>query len=220
MRFLLAATAALMIPMSASAAELILNGGFENPSVSNPCCNTVPPDSLSDWTVNSGNVNVVNGTYGSSPFPTNLAFQGSQYLDLVGQGGIGSISQSFATVAGQVYTLSFAFAHNLFAGPLTASASFSVDGLTGSVAHSGGSTSNLQWAIYTSNFTATGTSAILNFTNLTGGPNEGIFLDAVSVQNAVPEASTWAQLLLGFGLVGSAMRFSRRRRRVAIPAAV
>ena len=220
LRFLLAATAVLMIPTTASAAtELILNGGFENPVVSNPCCSTVPPASLPDWTV-TPNVNVVNGTFASSPSGTNLAYELNQYLDLVGEGGTGSISQSFATVAGQVYTLTFAFAHNLFSGTPSASASYSVGTLAGTLLHSTGTNANLDWQIFTGNFTALGSTSTLNFTNLTGGVNEGILLDAVSVQQAVPEASTWAQLLIGFGLVGGAMRFSRRRRRVAIPAAV
>ena len=220
LRFLLAATVVLMVPTTASAATLI-NGGFELPTVAGTCCSTVPPDSLPGWNVGLGNVNVVIGTYASTGSPLNLAFEGNQYLDLVGQGGVGSMSQSFATVAGQVYTLTFAFSHNLF-NPLTtsASASYSVGNLLGSVLHNTGNTSNLAWTIFSNNFTALSSTSTLTFTNLTGGANEGIFLDAVSVQQAVPEASTWAQLLIGFGLVGGAMSFTRRRRRIAIPAAV
>lgn len=36
-----------------------------------------------------------------------------------------------------------------------------------------------------------------------------------SVQNAVPEPATWAMMLLGFGLVGGAMR-SRRRQKLTV----
>ena len=219
LRFLVAATAVLMVPTTASAAtNLIQNGGFENPTVPGSCCITDPPTPIPNWTVNAGNVNVVNGTFGSSA--GNLAYENQQYLDLVGEGGIGSLSQSFATVAGQVYTLTLAFSHNLFSGLAGASASLSVGTLADVLIHSGGSTSNLNWRLYSGNFTATGATSTLTFTNLTGAGNEGILLDAVSVQQAVPEASTWAQLLIGFGLVGGAMRFSRRRRRIAIPAAV
>ena len=209
-RVLLAATAMALVPASASAAELIVNGGFEDPTVTNPCCNTVPPDPLPGWTV-TPNVNVVNGTFGSTA--GNLAEEGVQYLDLVGQGGTGSISQSFITVAGQVYTLSFIFSHNLFSQTPSASASFSVDGLVGSVFHNSGSTSDLDWLTFSGNFTADNSSATLNFTNLTGGINEGVFLDAVSVQAAVPEPATWAMMLLGFGAIGGAMRASRRKQR-------
>lgn len=208
-RLLLAASALALVPASASPAELIVNGGFEDPTISDPCCSTVPPDPLPGWTA-TPNVNVVNGTFSSSA--GNLAFEGGQYLDLVGQGGTGSISQSINTVVGQLYTLSFAYSHNLFNQAVPgASASFSIDGLNGVVAHATGSNANLDWQGYSANFLATGTSATLNFTNLTGGANEGIFLDAISVQTAVPEPGTWAMMLLGFGAIGGVMRSRKLR---------
>lgn len=212
-RLLLAAFACAAIPATASAAELIVNGGFEDPIVSDPCCNTVPPASIPGWTVGLGNVNVVNGTFGSSPF-ANLAFEGNQYLDLVGQGGVGSISQAFSTVAGQTYTLTFAYSHNLFSGLPAASALFTVDGLAGTLVHTGGSTADLNWLTFSGSFVADDASATLNFINLTGGANEGIFLDAVSV-TPVPELATWALLLIGFGAVGGAMRAGKRRQRLS-----
>lgn len=216
LRVILAASAALMISTGASAQ--IVNGGFEAPTVPGSCCVTTPPSPLPGWTVNAGNVNVVNGTFGSSS--GNLAFEGTQYLDLVGEGTVGSLSQSFATVAGQVYTLSFAFAHNLFAGTTSASASYSLGSLNGVVTHNTGSTSNLGWQLFSGNFTAVGSTSSLTFTNLTGATNAGVLLDAVAVQTAVPEAATWAQMLLGFGILGGATRLSRRRRPMTLPAAV
>lgn len=193
-----------LAPASASAAELVSNGGFENPTVSNSCCSTVPPEALPGWTVNSGNINVVNGTFSSTN--GNLAHEGSQYLDLVGQGGVGSISQTIATVAGQLYTLSFWYSHNLFAGLGSASASLSIDGLNDTITHSTGSNANLDWKLYSQNFTASGNSATLSFVNTAGAGNEGIFLDSVSISAAVPEPSTWAMMLIGFGAVGFGMR--------------
>lgn len=203
LRHVLAASAIILVS-SAASAQLVTNGGFEQPKISDPCCNTVPPDSLPGW-IATPNVNVVNGTFDSTN--GNLAFEGTQYLDLVGQGGTGSISQTINTVAGSMYTLTFAYSHNLFAPneATSASASFSIDGLIGTVLHSTGDTSNLDWQIFSGNFVATGSTATLNFTNLTGGVNEGILLDAVSVA-PVPEPSTWAMMLLGFGAVGFAMR--------------
>jgi hypothetical protein len=212
LRYMLAAAAIVLVPSTASA-EVVTNGGFENPTVSPPCCNTAPPDSVTGWTVNSGNVNVVIGTFSSTN--GNLAYQGDQYLDLVGQGGTGSISQILTLDPGQLYTLTFAYSHNLFnPNVLSASASVSIDGLFDTVTHTGGDSSNLAWQIFSSTFTATGPSATLTFNNLTGGTNEGIFLDAVSVQ-AVPEPSTWAMMLLGFAATGFALRRARKTR--AIP---
>jgi len=219
-KLLLAAGALACIPASASAADLIDNGGFELPGVDNACCSTVPPSALPGWDVLTGNVNVVIGTFGSSA--GNLAFQGSQYLDLVGQGGVGSLSQTFNTVAGQAYQLSFAYSHNLFSNLSSAAASFSVGNLAGTVTHSGGSNADLGWLTFTDTFVAGGATSTLTFINTAGGANEGIFLDAVSVNEvvvnatrAVPEPATWAMLLIGFAAAGSALRRPKRERRLS-----
>ena len=214
-RYVLAATAALTISSNASAQ--LVNGGFEAPVVTDSCCITAPPSVIPGWTPSGGNVNVVNGTFGSTS--GNLAFQGTQYLDLVGEGTTGSISQTFATITGQAYTLSFAYAHNLFGGTPSASASYSLGSLNGTVTHNTGSTSNLGWQLFSGNFTAAGATSTLSFTNLTGGANAGVFLDGISVA-AVPEPGTWALMLLGFGMVGGATRMARRQRRMAVLAAV
>lgn len=55
-------------------------------------------------------------------------------------------------------------------------------------------------------FRAGGTSDSL------GGYLDNIKLDRVS---AVPEPGTWAMMLLGFGFVGSAMRLSKRRKKIS-----
>ena len=213
-RYLLAASAIGLISTAASAQ--VTNGGFEAPVISGPCCNTVPTDSLPGWGVTVGNVNVVNGMFNgtSSPGP-NLAYELNQYLDLVGQGGTGGISQSLTLTPGQAYNLTFAYSNNGFAPneSTSASAAFSIDGLAGTVSHSTANSTNLDWQIFTGTFVAGGTDT-LSFTNLTGGPNEGILLDAISVA-AVPEPATWAMMLLGFGGMGLAMR--QRRSAVAQP---
>jgi hypothetical protein len=209
LRYALTAGALALLPTTALSAQVVTNGGFETPTISDPCCNTVPPASLPGWTA-TPNVNVVNGTFSSTN--GNLAAEGTQYLDLVGQGGTGSIYQDLTTVVGQVYTLTFAYSHNLFSPDTTsASASVAVGDLFDIVMHSTGDTSDLDWQAYAHNFTATDTTTRLTFTNLTGGPNEGVFLDAIAVA-AVPEPATWAMMLIGFGGIGLAMR--RRRRPV------
>ena len=71
---------------------------------------------------------------------------------------------------------------------------------------------------YLSGFTTTGGSfaygntSSLSFilpTNVTFTSASGVFLSALN-QNAVPEPATWAMMLFGFGIVGSAMRRGRR----------
>lgn len=201
-KVLLFAGAVSLAPASLSAAELLTNGGFEAPVVGGPCCITSPPTNIPGWTA-TPDVNVVNGTFSSSA--GNLAKEGNQYLDLVGQANGGTISQTFATVIGQVYALNFWYSHNLFAGLPTASARLSAASLSDSITHAGGNNGNRAWQYYSNSFTANSASTTLTFVNTVGGQNEGVLLDAVSVM-AVPEPSTWAMLILGFGVLGAGMR--------------
>ncbi|HWJ39468.1 MAG TPA: PEPxxWA-CTERM sorting domain-containing protein, partial [Sphingomicrobium sp.] len=126
------------------------------------------------------------------------------------QGGMGSISQNLATSAGQIYTLSFAYSRNLFNPSITsASAEVLLNGvLFAIVTHNSGTNANLDWQIFSRNFTATGATTTLTFNNLTGGVNEGILLDAISVA-PVPEPATWAMMLLGFFGIGAVVRRTR-----------
>lgn len=201
-RIAVLAGAAAIAPSQVMAAESLINGGFEAPIVAGPCCVTSPPTAIPGWTP-TPNVNVVAGTFSSSA--GNLAKEGNQYLDLVGEGGQGSISQSFATIIGQVYNLNFWYSHNLFSGLNSASARLSAGSLSDSITHTGGTNANLNWVYYSNTFTANANTTTLSFVNTAGAGNEGVFLDAVSVV-AVPEPGTWALLILGFGLVGGAMR--------------
>lgn len=204
LKSILLASSIAIVPSTASAADLIGNGGFENPTITNPCCSTVPTATLPSWTVPTGNVNVVNGNFGSAG--PNLAFEGTQYLDLVGEGGVGSLSQTFVTTIGQLYTLTFAYSHNLFGGLSSASANYSIGETSGSITHSTGSNTNLDWKTVSVNFVAPSSSTTLSFFNTKGGANEGIFLDAVSVKGAVPEPSTWMFMMLGMAGVGFSLR--------------
>ncbi len=64
------------------------------------------------------------------------------------------------------------------------------------------------WQAQSHTFTATATSQVLTFlaSGTPGGAPPISFLDGVSLEAAVPEPATWALMLGGFGLVGSAMR--------------
>jgi hypothetical protein len=198
------AVAAGLAPCASLAANLILDGGFETPDIGDVWYQTFTsrfPTPLDSW--NPSNVDIVSslGAPGNAP-----AYQGVQYLDLVGTGpdgtelSTGTISQTFGTVVGETYTLSFAYANNPWSTS-TASASVSVDGLSGSVTHDTSTTADLNWLIYTNTFVATSSSATLTFTETVGANNGGVLLDAVSV-TGVPETSTWAMMLAGFGGLG------------------
>ena len=72
------------------------------------------------------------------------------------------------------------------------------------------------WIKETHTFTATSTSQLLSFlaTGTPDGQPPFSIIDGVSLTGGVPEASSWAMLIAGFGLVGAAAR----RRRTAVAA--
>jgi Protein of unknown function (DUF642) len=112
MKTVLFSAMSLQTSIVASHANLLVNGSFETP--------VIAPASFLDfgvggepagfaWTVATNTVDIVsNGVFGW----TGTAFDGVQWLDLVGFGSTGGIQQTFATTPGQQYTLSFAYGNN------------------------------------------------------------------------------------------------------------
>ena len=204
--------AGLMASAGANAAtNLVINGGFEsaangpasgsNSSYYNvgpaPADHPVPGDF--GWSVTTNNVDIISyQTYG--PAPKN---GGSYGLDLVGYGSTGAIGQSISTIAGQKYNVSFDYSSNPGISDPTAIVTFNGTTL-GSV------TGGTGWQAFNGVFTGTGSPDTFALSETFGGNNGGVFLDNISI-SAVPEPSTWAMLLLGFGAIGWAMRSNRRR---------
>jgi Protein of unknown function (DUF642)/PEP-CTERM motif len=198
--------------MGASAANaginLIQDGGFETPVITTWYANYGAETNSTfydgtffspSWAITINNVDLVSGPLSGAP-----AFEGSQYLDLVGYGATGAISQAFATVAGKTYVLKFEYANNPWSTS-TASAAVLVGGSSfiGSVTHDTSTGSNLEWTAYSATFVANSSSATLDFVNTVASSNGGVMLDAVSI-SAVPEPSTWVMMLLGFAGLGFA----------------
>ena len=202
--------ATMALAGGAQAQNIVTNGGFEAPVVSDNCCITVTAgNSFPGWSVTAGDINVVRGSFNSGT--GNRAFQGTQYVDLIGEANVlTTLSQTLNTVVGTLYTFSFAYSNNAFAGATARSATYSVGGLTGTVTHSSATPDNLDWNVFRGSFTATGSTTTLSFTERDGAGNAGVLLDDVSVV-AVPEPATWAMMIAGFGLVGGV---ARRRRAV------
>ena len=209
--------------------NLIQNGGFEDPSIATfyqnygTQTNTPYSGTAFDafWTVTSNNVDIVSGP--NAPSGGVAAYQGTQFLDLVGYGSTGGISQTFSTVIGQTYNLSFAYGNNPWStnsAPPSALVDITSSGdvLSTIVAHDGSTASNINWTLYSGTFVAGSTITTLSFDTKVGGNNGGILLDAVSV-SAVPELSTWVMMLMGFAGIGM-MAYRRARKASSIGAIV
>lgn len=221
----------------ARAASLITNGSFETPIIGyswyeNYGTNAGDPNYGgasfdSAWQISAGtNVDIVSSLTAPGNAPT--ADGGKQYLDLVGVGSTGGVSQTFSVAANSTYQLSFSFANNPWSTS-TASADVTVVDSSGqilfqAVTHSGSTQSNLDWTVGGGTFltSATSTSATLSFSTTVGNNSGGILLDAVDVSGppgagATPLPAAWIMMASGLGGLGFV---ARRRRKKTSPAAI
>jgi choice-of-anchor C domain-containing protein len=211
----ISAASAMILALAASSpakANLIVDGGFETPSIPTGFI-TLPAgnSTISPWTIDVGTIDLSSGTPGT--------YEGLQFVDLDGTSP-GQITQSFATTAGAEYVLRFVYANNPFAA--SASAAVSVfSGVTTilnqTVTNTGSTGSNLIWSVFQTTFVAQSTSTSLRFTSLSSaGSSLGLFLDDVSVNAvpavAAPEPSTWALFGCGLASLIGYRRISQRKK--------
>lgn len=204
---ILAAGLALASASGANAATVI-NGDFEtgtDPNASpNGFITLTAPDSanLPGWTISSGSIDYV-GNYWQAQGGS------ARSVDLAGI-SLGTLSQSIATVAGQLYEVTFWASKNPDGGDPTRTGTVSFGGGSQTFAYSAiNDRSNMNWQQYSFDFTATGPTSLLSFAaDASAGCCYGPALDTVSVA-AVPEPATWGMMLLGFLGIGAVLR--RRR---------
>jgi len=188
--FSILAGAALLFATPAAAQELVTNGGFET-------------GTFSGFTQfgNTGFTSVDGSSASSGSFG---AFFGPV-------GSVGGIQQSIVTVAGQSFLISFDLSNdggtpNFFDVDFGSSQLFSATN-SGSFGFTNFSTTAI----------ATGASTNLSFAFQ---QNPAFFrLDNISVtavRGAVPEPSTWAMMLIGFGAVGAGLRRQKVRQRALV----
>ena len=148
------------------------------------------------WQITSGNIDLVQQAGGWPAPPVSQPY----YLDLTGNTP-GTIAQTFATTANQLYSLSFWYSNNPGGSPNPNTASVQVGSLSDIISHTASGSSDLNWTFYSATFSASGPMTTLSFSQIDNCCNGGILLDSVNV-SAVPEPATWAMMILGFLGVG------------------
>ncbi|MEJ6006535.1 DUF642 domain-containing protein [Paucibacter sp. AS339] len=192
-----------LAPMLAAASpslgpNLVKNGSFEANSLADK--SWTPLRSLSDWTVDKNQVELRNNVAGN-------AFDGKNFVELDVYRN-SNISQAIATIEGQWYELSFAYANRADSKKGAGS-----NGIEWSFAgHSGlvGDNTVTKWNTFSTRFQGTGKVETLTFAAHGKSDGYGTSLDKVAL-NAVPEPSSMA--LLAGGLL--AMGMIKRRKNQA-----
>lgn len=186
------------------AAELVANGGFEQPVLNSGTFGyfaSIPSWSLLPGSKGNG-IEIQNTAAGN-------AFEGKQLVELDSNGVTGIFQDLFTTV-GETYQLKFAFsprpgvAQNLmniyWGGNLVDALSANGVGLT-----------NPNWQVFTYNLTASNAVTRLSFDNLNEVSDTlGSYVDGVSVSAAVPEPTSILGVL-AFGSWGAARRLRRKQ---------
>ena len=195
-----AALTGFALSPASAAVNLIQDGDFNNPVPGNPF-DTIGTGS--SWHVPVGSVDVIGNYWQLTP-------SGAHSVDLDGNAP-GGISQNFIAAAG-TYQLSFWLSGNPDGSPSTKSMTVSV----GSVLNQlftydvTGDKSNMNFVLEHLTFTSTGGSNTLSFLSQDVNSPFGAVVGGISI-SAVPEPATWAMLILGFGGIGTMLRYARRR---------
>lgn len=201
MRMLLL-TAALAAPMAAWAdTNLLTNGSFEATAQANGSWNIYSP--IPGWTANPA-VEIRDNVAGK-------AQDGTNYAELDANVN-GSITQSFATIAGAQYTLSFWYSNRTNTAVATNGISFGLgNGWIAAPALAVNNSGDNLWSQVSYNFTAGSGVTTLSFMATGNSDSYGTSLDNVSVTAAVPEPSTYALMFGGLAAVGFVARRRRQR---------
>lgn len=187
----------------ASAAELIVNGGFEAGTRTDTQGGNSNPNAPVAWSVNvafdsNSSFNQVNG---ADPHSGALVLQFANY----NADPVSSISQGFADLAGASYQVTFYVRSDSTGDP---AAKFAAS-INGTPLFSTGDAAVGDWTQETFNFTGTGTDTLAFAANTNPGEWH---LDDVSVTgpaaaiSAAPEPGVWALMLFGVGAMGMVLR--------------
>ena len=198
--------AALMLAsfgVKASAANLVLDGGFELPTTGSHT------GSLGDgWIASSNTIDIADLTVGWAP---GVPHSGNQFAYLDDANTLNTVSQTLATVIGQTYLVQYWVADT---DPDSFVSRFGTQILFTGLAPTNGVSLASDYISQSYLVTATSTSTDLTFTGLYTAQGYGTIIDDVTVDvfgATVPEPATIAFTSLGF--LGLAAIRSKRLRR-------
>jgi hypothetical protein len=168
---------------------------------------------FANWSVSAGFVDVI-GTASFDFYPGN-----GNYVDLNGSNGVNGTLTSNTVFGAGTYTLTF-----LLGGSQGGAGGVDLPNPKTTLVTLGNFSQEITLApdagLTSQSFTFTTTGGNLIFTSLSGGNADvGNILDNVQVASAIPEPSTWAMMLIGFGGIGL-LAYRRSKKTIAATAAI
>ncbi len=197
----LAAFAFVAACVGPASANLLTNASFESPGCAGNCILPGGSTFVTGWTALFSGAEYFQPTlYGGSAPDGVMAVDLANYVY-----DHGGIAQSFSTVVGQKYTIEF-WAGNLQASGRTGDGLIRVQaGDLDTVVATPVSSGAWVWSQVKLDFTATGTTTTLSFSNEQSAYTHFALIDGASVA-AVPEPQSWVLALGGLAFVGAALR--------------
>ncbi|MGW7691916.1 choice-of-anchor C family protein [Streptomyces asiaticus] len=166
---------------TAAAVSRFDDGSFETPRVSaNSFVNLTSGQTIGPWRVTAGNVDLIGDGFWQ-------AAEGDQSVDLNG-GGAGTVEQTFTTVPGKKYSVTYSLAGNPVGGPTMRTGKVLVNGQNFqdfSFDVTGKTTADMGYVTREVTFVARGTSTTLAFASTNGGAY-GPVIDDVMVSACTP----------------------------------
>ena len=209
MKKIIALAALAAISATASAANLLVDGSFESITQAPGTWNTYT--SVPGWTVTEANGAASPNGLEIRDDVAGTAESGSNFIELDGYEN-DKISQSFTTVVGQHYAVSFWFADRT--GVAASSEGFSasvVSGLASSGTGFGAAGDNgAAWHLITMDFTADSTTSIFSIAATGTSDGYGTSFDNFQAV-AVPEPATLGLLAAGLAMLGLSARRRNRQ---------
>jgi hypothetical protein len=202
-------SAALGAANVGASAAILVNGSFEDPGgapIRTGLDNGGQPDLVTGWH-DSGSFDIYESSYQDGI----AAGDGDYYVSFGHSGATGGVfSQSFATIVGQTYTLTYLIRQQQGDDTTTAMRAQITSGGIFSALNLEPDADNWVFGAPVT-FTAGATTTLLEFIDESAnGSGSNIALDAVAVnsggKSAVPEPATWTLMISGFGLAGLALR--------------